>query len=165
MGKSSFAKILITGLAVACLVVGFIFGVVVKERTIQDANDVSVGPYNALFNVSPAGEVGLWIYSVNGECPDLRLKDRNPLVIVVSASKRGDPRIGFSELAACTELRLEGVRTPGAVSCIAGFIQFHDTPDKKVKRGSYAMTLSDGAQRSGDFLGTYCEPEVVGSTR
>lgn len=165
MSKNVLTKILITGLAVVCVVVGFGLGVLVKEWAKQDSKDVSDSPYNALFNVSPTGETGFWIYSVRGGCPDLRAKDRKPLVVVVSASNSDDGRIGLSGLAACTELRLEGAGGPQTVSCAAGFIQLNKTSNGKDKSGSYSITLSDGTQRSGDFLGTYCEPETAGSSR
>jgi hypothetical protein len=166
MHRTILVKLLVTSLAIICVGVGFIVGVVVKERTSQEKfNTVPSGAYNALFNVSPAGEIGFWIYSVRGSCPDLRTKDRRPLVLVASASYRGQGRIEFSELSACVELHMEGKREPQTVRCIDGFLNVIGTPNERERSGSYSVTFADGSQRSGDFLGIFCEPDAARSTR
>lgn len=144
---------LLTALAVLLVVVGYVVGVVVKE-----SGGVGDGTYNALFNVNQRGEIGFWLYSTQGGCPDLRSKDSRPLVAIVT-SQATPSRIEVSSLGTCAEFRMHVRPTPEIVRCAEGFIDIQRAPNSRERGGSYSVTLADGSTRSGEFLAAYCEAE------
>jgi len=158
-------RLLATGLAVICLIVGYVVGVVVKERSTEKSRLDADGPYNALFNVSKEGELGFWIYSVHGNCPDLRVRDQNPLVMIASPAFSGQGRVELPQLSTCIEVRVQDDFRAQVITCAEAVIDVKATSDTREKTGSYSVKLTDGRQRSGKFHGVQCAPKPPPSTR
>jgi hypothetical protein len=152
-------RLFATGFLVILVIVGFVVGVVVKESTSKKADD----PYNALFNFSPSGELGFWIYSYRGSCPDLRLVDPRPLVLIASPAYMGQGRIELAQLSVCMEIGLAG-GSAQTTRCIDGFVEVSPTTNARERSGSYSVTLADGRKRSGEFRGVLCEPSTSKTT-
>ena len=145
-------KLLLTAAAVVLLIAGIVIGVTVDQQERAE----STGPYNALFHVGPTGDIGFWIYADRGTCPDLRAKDKRPIVVIVPPTFNG--QAGLRELKACMELNLSEPKAPHVVRCVDGFMTATDQRAKEWS-GTYSVTLADGRQVSGGFQATYCEPD------
>ena len=146
--KKKLLKILASGLGVIFVIAGFIVGVVLKER--------ASSPYNALFNVGSAGEIGFWIYSLRGNCPSLRSMDKNPIVLITLPSYSGHGRVDVKSLRTCMELQVENPRNPRTLPCKDGFLSVDNHGDSKERSGSFSVTLADGRVRSGEFVAGVC---------
>jgi len=154
LASKRVVTLLTTAAAVICVIAGFMVGVFMKERD----RSKPAGNYNALFNVSPSGEIGFWIYSERGGCPDLRARDRKPLVFVTPSAHGGPGRIEVRELRTCMELRLGSGGEPQMIRCVDGFLAIGSLENASERSGSYSVLFADGGQRSGEFRAVMCEP-------
>jgi len=153
LGGPKLVKIFVTGVAVLCVIAGFAGGVYLKERNRKNASE----SFNALFNVSKSGEIGYWIYSVQGGCPSLRALDLEPLVFVALPSQSPQSKLDLSQLKACIAFRKEGSGDPKPVRCVEGFVSFAAVGDANERGGSYSVKLADGREKSGEFRAAFCE--------
>jgi len=144
-------RLLLAAFAVVLLIAGIVTGVIVT----QQGRSQPAGPYNALFHVGPTGDIGFWIYAEHGTCPDLRAKDKRPIVVIVPPTFSG--QASLRELKSCMELNVSDPKAPQVVHCVDGFITATDQQAKEWS-GTYEVTLADGRKVSGGFQAMYCEP-------
>jgi hypothetical protein len=144
-------RFLLATAAVALLTAGIVIGVIVREPD----RPHPTGPYNAVFHVGPTGDIGFWIYAERGSCPELRAKDKRPIVVIVPPTFSG--KASLRELKTCMELNVSDPKTPQIVHCIDAFMTATDQRAKEWS-GTYSVTLADGRQVSGGFQAMYCEP-------
>lgn len=108
-------------------------------------------PTNALWNDSGAkGFVGVWIYPVSGECPELRARAK-PLVFAIHAL---GGTFEVSQLQYC--FQLPESYTDKLVSCKSGSVRLElDSPSQRYK-GDYSFEMADGSRRNGTFSAQFC---------
>jgi hypothetical protein len=110
---------------------------------------VAESPINALWNESD-GKVGLWVYPVSGECPDLREKAK-PLVFSVR-----DARLEYvvADLDYCFLLP---ERTGMPINrCRRGNLRLLFDSASNRYGGRYSFEMADGTKREGEFNAQYC---------
>jgi hypothetical protein len=138
-------------IGVSFLIVGIVAGLI--TRVIVNKSGES---FNALFNQSSTGELGVWIYAENGGCPDLRKKDVRPLVVVMPSTYRGEGKVSARELKTCMELDVNDGTRPLVTNCSEGHVVIEPAARTAERTGSYSVVLADGRQRTGDFRATFC---------
>lgn len=146
------SKVVVTILAVFCVIAGITIGVVVREIK----EDSSADNYNALFNFGDSGDVGYFIYSRRGGCRDLQDLDQEPLVLVVSPSQVGQEKVDVRQMKACLEFRKGASGEASPTKCAGGVATFDAATHSKERTGSYSVTLQDNRQRSGKFVAGLC---------
>jgi len=132
-------------------------GVGIFIRAIETTSFLSTRPAgNALFNLGSANEIGIWIYSTQGRCPDLRSTDLRPLVLLLNATDTSKAKLPLGELRTCMEVDLTNASQARITNCSDGYVTIEPRRSEQEMSGTYSIILTDGRRRAGDFRATFC---------
>jgi hypothetical protein len=123
----------------------------------SESQPQATGSFNALFNQSGTGDVGVWIYSGAGGCPDLRSRDVRPLIFVGTGPDMSKAKVAVKDLKSCMELDRTDAKQPRITQCSDGYVTFVIQGETaKEKFGTYAVSLADGRSKKGEFRAVFC---------